>query len=484
MSSVFISHSSDDNEAVDQVVEMLRRSGHQVWVDQSDLPAGSSLAHSIQDGISNADAFLLLNSKAAASSPWVELEWQAALSKSISTSGFKFLLAKLDDSEPPLLLQSKKWLNLWTGHGLDLTPLQEALGGEGEHWAAQPKPRIWYFDDEPEWTTKFSNNHRDAFRIRSFNSGTELLPALLKASKGHDELPDLLLMDYYTLRHDLTPERQREALESIENLVASEKKLREYVDAAWHPAGVDIVETVRDFYPPEQLPIAMHTQQGLILLSDGLIQELEFLGVEWLIKNRFSPETDRLVLDGIAKRAGHSITRDKPQVLIVDDNPKYIETFRSRQKEYYQIESISSEGEVMPTLSRMEREGRFPDLFLVDMYYPKDASESEEIIDLANDKLKEFAELESSTQNTVRECFEPLGLRLMRKIRQIIPQKQLPILVYSISGLVSVGDHAFQEIEKLGGAWLLKDRYDASTEEVMIYGEIFRSQPTPGPSNR
>lgn len=470
MTSIFVSHASQDDEAVGQVVSALRKWGNEVWVDRSDLAAGSSLAQAIQSGISRADVFLMLYSSSAAASQWVELEWQAALAKTISDPEFKMILATLDETHPPLLLQSKKWLNLHSVHGLDLAPLREALGNR------PTVPTLWYFDDESEWLDKFTERHSDRFEIRTFNNGADLLSGLQMAALGGQGLPDLLLMDYYAYRKDLTPERRDRARQAVSTLLDAEHRLKGVVDAAWHPAGVDIVETVRDFYPPERLPIAMHTQQGLILLRDDHIQQLETLGVEWLIKNRFSAETDRLVLAGVAQRAGHTVTRARPQVLIVDDNPNYINMFRERQQDFYEIESITSEAEVMPTLARMEAEGRFPDFFLVDMYYPTGPAESQDLIDAANRKLKEFADLESATQDVVRQSFEPMGLRLMRRIRQSFARDQLPILVYTVSGLVSVGDQGFREIERLGGTWLLKDRYDAQTEEVLICGELLRGR--------
>jgi hypothetical protein len=475
MTSIFVSHASQDNSDVDTIVAQLRQWGHDVWVDRSDLSAGSSLAQAIQSGIQSADMFLMLYSASSSKSQWVELEWQAALAKSISDPEFKFILAALDDTKPPLILQSRKWLDLHSGGSLNLSPLRELLGPrQTSSMPEGPRPDLWYFDDEPEWLAKFSKAHADSFTIREFSSPADLLSALQRAVMVGGKLPDVLLMDYYALRGGLSPEQRVAARQAVDHLLNEEHALKDVVDAVWHPAGVDIVETVRDFYPPEKLPIAMHTQQGLITLRDDHIQQLGSLGVDWLIKNRFSAETDRLVLAGVAQRAGHIVTRKIPQVLIVDDNPKYIAQFRERQQDYFAIESIMSEAEVMPTLARMDAEGRFPDYFLVDMYYPTGPNESPELIDAANKRLREFAELEATTQHIVQQSFEPLGLRLIRKIRDILTPAQLPILMYSVSGLVSVGDHGFREIERLGGTWLLKDRYDAQTEEVLICGEIFR----------
>ena len=48
--------------------------------------------------------------------------------------------------------------------------------------------------------------------------------------------------------------------------------------------------------------------------------------------------------------------------------------------------------------------------------------------------------------------------------------------MYSQSGLLTIGDLGFQEIERLDAGWLLKDRYDSRTEEVLVCGELMRAR--------
>ena len=137
--------------------------------------------------------------------------------------------------------------------------------------------------------------------------------------------PDILLLDLYAPRGRSPEGELREAESCVREMIAAEVVLRGDVDRAWHPAGVDIVEAVREFYPASRLPIAMHTQQGLALLREDLLEQLESLDVGWLIKNRFSPETDRLVLYRLAMRSGRPLPAGRPRVLIIDDNPAFIE---------------------------------------------------------------------------------------------------------------------------------------------------------------
>lgn len=468
MTTLFISHSSSDDRRVRAVVGALEHKGVKVWVDHHDLSAGGDIAGRINDGLEQSDAFLLLFSQDAAESKWVKQEWSAALSRHLeSEEKFPLLIGLLDSARPPRVLQGMKTVDLSGDLTRGLNQLCEGI-------VTDNRPIVWYFDDMPSALDKFEKDHGSAFRFRGFSDPAELMPALMTGQMA-GETPDILLIDFYSVKRGLPADQVEAANQSIATMIEQEKELKKHVDAAWRPGGVEVVETVREFYPASVLPIAMHTQQGLILLRDDLMRQLEYLNVGWLIKNRFSPATDRMVLAGIARQSGHTITRARPRALIIDDNVGYIESFIGRQKEHYEIESLTEVDSVMGKLAELEAGDRMPDIFLVDMYYPT-GDESQELIDLANRKLKEFAALEAEMEQIVQRSFEPLGISMIRQIRHIFPPYVLPILVYSVSGLVTVGDQAFREVENRGCGWLLKNRYDVSTEEVMIMGEIMRAR--------
>lgn len=478
MATVFVSHSSEDAVVASQVASALRAQGHTVWLDESDLPAGASLASSIEAGIVQSNVFLLLHSAAASTSSWVSLEWQAALERTLIESDYRFVVAVLDAAPLPFLLRGRKWIDLRPeARGQCDAGLQEVIAAVGpvartSQATRSGKPTVWVFDDELKWTDGFEQRHADAFSITTFNDASTLLTAVLTS----DRLPDILLLDLYAPRGTSPSEEVRAAEECVGEMIAAESVLRGDVDRAWHPAGVDIVEAVRDFYPASRLPIAMHTQQGLALLRENLLEQLESLEVGWLIKNRFSPETDRLVLDRLAMRSGRPLPPVRPRVLIIDDNPAFIEAFETRHSDYYLIHALSSESEVMATLRELERAEEFPDLFVVDMYYPRTTPTAAADIAYANAQLREFAAIEERAQALVARCYEPLGLTVLRKIRRHVGFPELPIIMYSQSGLLTIGDLGFQEIERLDAGWLLKDRYDSRTEEVLVCGEVMRAR--------
>ena len=473
MGTVFISHSSKDNELVYRVADDIRALGHTVWVDQSDLPAGASLAASVQAGIEKSDSFLLLHSRNAAESGWVDLEWQAAIERQVRDKGYTFLLARLDDTEVPLILSSKKWIDLTEDYASGLAAIGAALGPIK---APPSRPTVWYFDDMADSLEQFTRRHQERFEVRTFSEIVDLLSALGDACSDPAQTPDLVLLDLYCPRDDADAEAVAEAERRLVAFVEAEEDLKRYVDAAWRPFGVEIVEAVREFYPPERLPIVMHTQEGLFLLRDELIQELERMGAGWLLKGRFSPETDRMVIERVMMTSGHRLSGERPRVLIIDDNRAYVEAFQQRQSEFYDVHAIETEAEVLRTLNRLDAAGTFPDVFIVDMYYPRGSdSAALERIDLANRKLREFAEVERGLREAIQASFEPLGLNALKHIRRVFPAERVPVLVYAQSGMLLLKDQNIQDIERLGGGWLLKGRYDARTEQTMILGELLRA---------
>jgi len=474
VASVFVSHSSGDDDVVAHLVADLRAANHTIWVDHSSLLAGGSIAGTIQTGIEGSDAFLLLFSRSAAKSRWVELEWQAALSRNLADDDYLILLVRLDDVDVPLLLASKKWIDLSSGYDKALQTIEAALGPVAP--VRSDRPAIWYFDDSPEAIATFTERHSSAFEIRTFEDPVELLTALTQVAGDASRAPDAILLDLFCPRLGADPNVLQDTNRRLAEYLLAEKELKDFVDAAWIPIGVEIVDTVRQYYTAAQLPIIMHTQEGLFLLRDELLQQLDESEVGWLLKGRFSPETDRMVIERQILRSGHHLDEGRLKVLIIDDNPRFIDSFKERQGADYDIWAIEREAEVLRNLSRMESAGTFPDVFIVDMYYPRGSDATAlERIDKANQKLRELHSLEADLRSQVQESFQPIGMTTLKQIRRVFSAADMPVLVYTQSGMLMLGDQGIQEIERLGGGWLLKDRYDARTEETMILGELLRS---------
>jgi hypothetical protein len=76
---VFISHSWEDNEISRKLAEYLKRDGADIWIDYTRIHGGDSLPRRISEALEWCDTLILLWSKSAKDSYYVNLEWENAL---------------------------------------------------------------------------------------------------------------------------------------------------------------------------------------------------------------------------------------------------------------------------------------------------------------------------------------------------------------------------------------------------------------------
>jgi hypothetical protein len=75
---LFFSYSRSDTDFVVRVRQDLERAGHEVWLDQDDIPGGAAWRRSIGEGIAGADLVLVVVTPASMASPNVERELTVA----------------------------------------------------------------------------------------------------------------------------------------------------------------------------------------------------------------------------------------------------------------------------------------------------------------------------------------------------------------------------------------------------------------------
>ena len=99
-----------------------------VYLDLWDLELGHSIPGWIGNGLDDADALIILVSKAYLESAFCTDEWQAYYMK-YNRSGRPIIPIILDDSEPPTILSGRKYFRLINGSGYDemLVALKRAL---------------------------------------------------------------------------------------------------------------------------------------------------------------------------------------------------------------------------------------------------------------------------------------------------------------------------------------------------------------------
>lgn len=110
---VFISHASEDKERfVINFASKLRANGVDAWLDKWEMLPGDSLVDKIfEEGIKEADSFIIVLSNHSINKPWVREELNASFVKRIGKNS-KIIPIVLDDCTVPECLQSTIWENI------------------------------------------------------------------------------------------------------------------------------------------------------------------------------------------------------------------------------------------------------------------------------------------------------------------------------------------------------------------------------------
>ena len=105
--ALFVCYSHADKEFVDKLAHALVENKARVWVDRWELSVGDSLVQRVQDAISEADALLVILSKASVKSEWCKKELSAGLMRELTEKRVLVLPVLIEDCEVPLLLKEK-----------------------------------------------------------------------------------------------------------------------------------------------------------------------------------------------------------------------------------------------------------------------------------------------------------------------------------------------------------------------------------------
>ncbi len=120
MGRVFLSYSRDDADAAQQVAEGIAGAGHEVWWDRH-LHGGSRFASEIDRALQDAEAVVVLWSKSAILSSWVQDEAVEG-----RDSG-RLIPVTLDGSKPPLGFRQFQCVDLSGGHTTHLDDVLQAI---------------------------------------------------------------------------------------------------------------------------------------------------------------------------------------------------------------------------------------------------------------------------------------------------------------------------------------------------------------------
>ena len=118
----FISHSSKNHARAQRLEAALEARGLDVWLDDSEIRLGVLLSEELQTSIRESGRLVLLWSRAASASRWVNSEWLMALHQDVFV-----LPCMLDETPLPQCLQNSVYLDLRRIDDRDVDKLARAI---------------------------------------------------------------------------------------------------------------------------------------------------------------------------------------------------------------------------------------------------------------------------------------------------------------------------------------------------------------------
>lgn len=129
---VFLSHNSADKETVRTLAMLLAGEGINLFFDEWDIRLGDALMGVIEQGLQDADIFVVVWSDAARRSNWVDVEVQTFLRRRVDNHALRVIPLMLDDTPLPALLANYAGMNIAPGNrqGNTIETVVRALVGD------------------------------------------------------------------------------------------------------------------------------------------------------------------------------------------------------------------------------------------------------------------------------------------------------------------------------------------------------------------
>ncbi len=129
---VFISHSHSDREFTERLARDLMAHGQNVWFDKWDIRPGDSIVTKIfEEGLADAEAFLIVLSKDSVRSDWVREELNVATVRRIEDLTRVIPVLK-EDVEVPTALRTMHWVDMRTDFAAGVRSILNVLAGVSE----------------------------------------------------------------------------------------------------------------------------------------------------------------------------------------------------------------------------------------------------------------------------------------------------------------------------------------------------------------
>ncbi len=163
--------------------------------------------------------------------------------------------------------------------------------------------------------------------------------------------------------------------------------------------------------------------------------------------------------------------QEKLKVLYCDDDARYIDAFRARHADNFDVEVQSSISGVYRDISgRRDRE--LPDVLLLDLYHPTSQVTADALVtrEAAKAKLEALSAMIREVREHVDRAWTPSAISVLEELRAEYPEYKLPVMIYTQRGLLMLTDAEIRRIEDADADWLLKDpeRISDATEAAWI----------------
>lgn len=138
----FISHASEDKGFVIPFATKLRENGIEAWVDQWEINPGDSLVDKIfNEGLKDADVFLIVLSRTSVEKPWVKEELNNGMVQKIQRS-CRIIPVVIDDCNVPECLRTTVWQRIHdtSDYGKDFDVIVNAIFGHYDKPAVGAPP--------------------------------------------------------------------------------------------------------------------------------------------------------------------------------------------------------------------------------------------------------------------------------------------------------------------------------------------------------
>lgn len=127
---VFMSHNKKDKRIAREMGLFLTAEDIPVWFDEWIINPGDSIAKSISEGLTKTTHFILLWSKNARASKWVEREMFSVLPSLIEKKSLKVIPVLLDNTPLPKIIRDLKYLKYNAGSEKDRNSLIKSITGK------------------------------------------------------------------------------------------------------------------------------------------------------------------------------------------------------------------------------------------------------------------------------------------------------------------------------------------------------------------